>query len=180
MTNLCTTQFCIWHAESSLQRQCKKPLQTEWNPAYIIQLIELAAIRQHDEKANEHASVTACEWVCVFPLLFLWYISTSLLSIHHVLSADSLFHSPQTLALFQMRIDPTVNLISMILCRAFSFTALHSAKQTWLFQSTLYRSDNATLSKRKLQCKTLSSKTKRHAEECAGAVLKPDPECDLS
>lgn len=33
----------------------------------------------------------------------------------------SLTHSPQTLALLQMRIDPSVNLISMILCRAFSF-----------------------------------------------------------
>lgn len=68
---------------------------------------------------------------------FFSYISTSLLSIHHVQSAGSLSHSPQTLALLQMRIDPTVNLISMILCRAFSFTASHSAKQTWLFQTAL-------------------------------------------
>lgn len=65
-------------------------------------------------------------------------ISTSLLSIHHVLSAAFFSHSPQNLASFQMTIDPTVNLISMNLCRAFSFTALHKAKQTWLFLSVVY------------------------------------------
>lgn len=42
----------------------------------------------------------------------------------------SSLHSHQTLALLQMRIDPAANLISAILSRAFSFTALHSATQT--------------------------------------------------
>lgn len=59
---------------------------------------------------------------------------------------------PQTLALFQMRIDPTVNLISMNLCRAFSFTALYSAKQTWLFHSMAYHSENETLSRLRESC----------------------------
>lgn len=44
----------------------------------------------------------------------------------------SSLHSHPTLALLQMRIDPSANLISTILSRAFSFTALHSATQTRL------------------------------------------------
>lgn len=74
-------------------------------------------------------------------------LSTSLVSIHHVASEAHSFHSPQTLALLQKKIDPAVNLISMILCRAFSFTALHRAKQTWLFhteRSPCSRQDKTT------------------------------------
>lgn len=115
---------------------------------------------------------------CVFPppfVFFFLYISTSLLSIHHDLSAGFLSHSPQTLALLQMGIDPTVNLISTILCRAFSFTALHSAKQTWLFHGVVYRSENETVTQLRESCDikpTCYQKQKRYAEECANAVPK--------
>lgn len=89
------------------------------------------------------------KWTCIFKFIcvcfpsfcfffLLLIVSTSLLSIHHDQSAGFLSRLPHTLAPLQMRIDPTVNLISMILCRAFSFTALHSAKQTWLLHD-VYR-----------------------------------------
>lgn len=59
-------------------------------------------------------------------------------------------------------IDPTVNLISAILCRAFSFTALHSAKQTWLFRGVVYhfRERNSYSTQRKLRDKTHSQNKK--------------------
>lgn len=99
---------------------------------------------QHDEKSK---------WTCIFKmrrcvfalLFFFLYISTSLLSIHHDLSAGLLSHLLQILALLQKRIDPIVNLISMILCRAFSFTALHNAKQTWLFHAVVYQFETEIL-----------------------------------
>lgn len=50
----------------------------------------------------------------------------------------SSLHSHQTLALLQMRIDPSANLISTILSRAFSFTALHSATQTRLSHGVVW------------------------------------------
>lgn len=139
MTVYCTTKLYIWHVESSLQQQCKTPLKMSERCIYY--LVNLTCCCSATWWKSKWTHICNCMGVCFpsFCFFFLFsYISTSLLSIHHVQSAASLSHSPQTLALLQMRIDPTVNLISMILYRAFSFTALHSAKKTWMFQSVLH------------------------------------------